>query len=330
MILTTFKSVSKAYVDLSIDLPWTELAELLCEHHDVDEKEKTPMFNFAEFKTLADPTHELARAYDYKDGMRLESYRELTDTVRRSKANVLALNGIVLDVDKSMTMEQVMEQLKDVEYVLYTTFRHTADNHRFRVIIPFSKPLLAGDIPLYQASIKEYFPGVDNASFSVSQSFYFHSGKNDPVAYHNKGIMIDPYVFERREPEPVTEPKINLVEFTAQQHNDYKRSIVKSLLTCSGLHYHSEASQYGVLTLVSICKSIGLTYEEYDTICQRIMAPDSSLSQAILRRNAWTGWTGDKIRKENRDSFIRAYNGTPPGAGNNWRDTRRQLMEKYI
>jgi hypothetical protein len=330
MILTTFKSVGKAYVDLHIDLPWNELAELLCEHHDVDIKEKTPMFNFAEFKTLDNPTHELARAYDYDGDMRLETYRLIPNTVRRCKANVIALNGIVLDVDKSMTMNQVMEQLKDVEYVLYTTFRHTAENHRFRVIIPFSQPLLSQDIPLYQASIKEYFPGVDNASFSVSQSFYFHSGKTDSVAYHNKGIMIDPYVFERKEPEPIPEPKVNLVEFTAHQHLDYKNSVVKSLLSCSGLHYASEASQYGVLTLVAICKSIGLTYEEYDTICQRIMAADSSLTQAILRRNAWTGWQGDRVKRETRDAFILAYNGVLPGQEDNWRSKRRLLAAKYI
>jgi hypothetical protein len=330
MILTTFKSVGKAYVDLHIDLPWNELAELLCEHHDVDVKEKTPMFNFAEFKSLDDPTHEEARAYDYDGDMRLETYRLIPNTVRRCKANVIALNGIVLDVDKSMTMNQVMEQLKDVEYVLYTTFRHTAENHRFRVIIPFSQPLLSQDIPLYQASIKEYFPGVDNASFSVSQSFYFHSGKNDSIAYHNKGIMIDPYVFERREPEPIPEPKLNPIELTAQQQTDYKRSIVESLLTCSGLHYHSEASEFGVMGLVTICKSIGLTYEEYDTICQRIMAPDSSLSQAILRRNAWTGWHGDKIRKEKRDAFIKAYNGVTPAEKNDWRNKRRLLADKYV
>jgi hypothetical protein len=242
----------------------------------------------------------------------------------------VALNGIILDVDKSMAIDQVAEQLEQVEYVLYTTFRHTNENHRFRVVIPFSQPLLAADIPLYKDSIKEYFPGVDNASFSVSQSFYFHSGKNNPRAYRNKGIMIDPYVFDRREPDPILPAKIDLRDFTAQQQSEYQRRVVESLLTCSGLHYASEVSPYGVLTLVAICRSIGLTFEEYDLICKQIAAPDSSLTQSILRRNAWTGWLGDRITKEKRDAFILAYNGKLSPEKSDWRTTRRLLANKYV
>ena len=64
------------------------------------------------------------------------------------------------------------------------------------MVIPFTRPLLADDIAGRQKDIKKMFPTVDNASFSVSQSFYFHSGKNDPIAFRNKGLMIDPYIFE--------------------------------------------------------------------------------------------------------------------------------------
>jgi hypothetical protein len=310
MILTTFKSVERAYVDLKIDLPWTELAELLCEHHDVERKELGPMFNFADFKTL-DEEPESARRYHYIDGIKQETFDEIPNTVRRSKANVKSIQGIILDVDKFKTIEEVMASLDGIEYVLYTTFRHTIENHRFRVVIPFSQPLLAEDVIFYKDDIKTVFPGVDNASFTVSQSFYFHSGKNDPIAYHNKGLMIDPYTFKYQEPKVYEEPKHTNLEFSNEEIQAYKQAVVKSLLSCSGLHYASEASQYGVLTLVAICKSIGLTYEEYDSICFKISAGDSSLKQASFRRSAWVGWQGDKVRRETRDAFIQAYNGEP-------------------
>lgn len=310
MILTTFKSVERAYVDLKIDLPWHELAELLCEHHDVDKKEQTPMFNFADFKTL-DEEHELGRKYHYIDGIKQSTFDEIPNTVRRCKANVKSIQGIILDVDKLKSIEEVMTSLADIEYVLYTTFRHTKENHRFRVVIPFNQPLLAEDIVFYKDDIKEVYPGVDNASFTVSQSFYFHSGKNDNIAYHNKGKMIDPYTFKYQEPKIFDEPKQSNIDFNDEQNQAYKQAVIKSLLSCSGLHYHSEVSQYGVLTLVSICKSIELTYEEYDSICFKIASADSSLKQSSFRRTAWVSWQGNRVKRETRDAFIQAYNGEP-------------------
>lgn len=311
MIISTFKSVQKAYVDQVIDLPWDKLAELLCVHHDVERKELGLMFNFAEFKTL-DEEHELGRRYHYIDGIRQETFDEIPNTVRRCKANVKSIQGIVLDVDKHKTLEQAMEMYSGIEYVIYTTFRHTKEEHRFRIVIPFSQPLLADDVVYYKDDIKNIFPGVDNASFTVSQSFYFHSGKNDCIAYWNKGEMIDPYKFKYQEPKLFDEPKISNIEFTNEQSNAYKEAVVQSLLTCSGLHYNSEVSAYGVLTLVSICKSIGLDYAEYDYICAKIAASDSSLQQASFRRSAWTGWRADRVKKETRDAFIQAYNGQLP------------------
>jgi len=310
MILTTFKSVERAYVDLKIDLPWNELAILLCEHHDVDKKESGPMFNFADFKTLAEEP-EPARRYHYTDGIRQETFDIIPNTIRRCKANVKSIQGIILDVDKLTSIEEIMTSLTGIEYVLYTTFRHTLEEHRFRVVIPFSQPLMAEDVIYYKDDIKSVFPGVDNASFTVSQSFYFHSGKNDPIAYWNKGEMIDPYTFNYQEPKLLDEPKHSNIEFTDADSQAYKQAVVTSLLSCGGLHYASEVSQYGVLTLVAICKSIGLNYEEYDSICYKISAVDSTLKQASFRRGAWTGWSGDRVRRETRDAFIQAYNGEP-------------------
>ena len=199
MIISTFKSVQKAYVDLRLDLPWAELSELLMHHYDVNSKEEVELYNMVDFKTS---DYELGRKYHYVNGERQETYDEIPNTVRRCKNNMVSISGIVLDFDKDQSIEQTIDELDGLEYVLYTTFRHTLDNHRFRVVIPFSRPLLAEDVAGRQKDIKTMFPNVDNASFSVSQSFYFHSGKEDNIAYHNKGVMIDPYIFEVEEIKP--------------------------------------------------------------------------------------------------------------------------------
>ena len=318
MILTTFKSVGQAYVDHQIDELWTTLADLLTTHIDAEEKHRVPLYNFAEFKTLEDPTCEPGRRYHghYVKGewFRLPdgTYDEIPNTIRRCKNNVVAINGIVLDIDDNTTIAQAQDLYRDIEYVLYTTFRHTQARNKFRIVIPFSQPLLAEDIAGRQDSITETFPGVDRASFTVSQSFYFYSGLDDPYSVWNEGIMIDPYKhFEYREPKiwhPGT--TVATTQMDAEFAEAYKSAVVKSLNTCSGLHYHGE-HKHAVLTLVSLCRSVGMTFEEFDAVCARMAHPDSTLKNPSIRVSAWTGWNGDRIRKETRDKFIAAYGGEP-------------------
>ena len=92
----------------------------------------------------------------------------------------------------------------------------------------------------------------------------------------------------------------------------YRENVRASLLSCSGLHYAGYGEKTNaVLTLISICRSAGITFSEYDSICNQIAAPDSELKKAVVRHNAWVGWKGDRIRKEVRDKFIKDYGGRP-------------------
>jgi hypothetical protein len=340
MIITTFKSIGKAYVDLVIDQTWEEHVKLLMERHRVSKKEDAPMFNLAEFKSVDDSFVERARRYHGKvvDGAFLRdangAYDEIPDTVRRCKGNIKSISGIVLDVDEAMTMEQAMTMLEPVEFVLYTTFRHRPEKHKFRIVIPFSRPLLAEDISGRQQSIMQTFPGVDAASFTVSQSFYFHSGNVDPIAYHNKGEMIDPYVFQYQPPKiytvPTPQQPVSQV-MTQDQAAAYKEAVISSLRTCSGLHYAGKgSSNHAVLTLISLCRSVGCTFEEFDSLCQQIADPESQLVNAAVRRSAWTGWQGDKIRRENRDEFIKAYGGKPIKVVGTINNTANKLAEEIL
>lgn len=337
MILTTFRSVGKAYVDHAIDLSWRDLADLLTTHINSATKESTPMFNFAEFKTQDDPTAEPGRSYHGHaiDGVWTRipegTYDEIPNSVRRCKGNVCTINGIVLDVDDKMTIEQAQDLFKDIEHVIYTTFRHTAGKHKFRVVIPFSQPLLAADIAGRQASIVETFPGVDNCSFTMSQSFYFHSGHTDSFSHWNEGTMLDPYAFEYREPEVyIPQPYVSTSPMDEAFAQAYKTAVRTSLMSCSGLHYAGAgASNHAVLTLVSLCRSVGMTFEEYDAICARMAHPDSQLTNPSVRVAAWTGWDGDRLRKETRDAFITAYGGTAIKVQRPMADAT-ELKNKYL
>jgi hypothetical protein len=218
MIISTFKSIQKAYVDLRLDLSWDEITELLTHHYDVDSKESVELYNMVDFKTT---DYEFSRKYHYIGNERQDTYDEIPNTIRRCKNNMVSITGIVLDYDKNQTIEQTIQELEGIEYVLYTTFRHTQQIHRFRVVIPFSQPLLAHDVAGRQNDIRKMFPNVDNASFSVSQSFYFHSGKEDNIAFRNKGIMIDPYIFEVEEYVPY----VDNIEYSKNTPQDINNMI---------------------------------------------------------------------------------------------------------
>jgi len=127
MIISTFKSIQRAYVDLHIDMEWSEIAELLMTHNEAESKKDVELYNMVHFKDSSDPTVEPGRKYHYIDGVKQSTFDIIPGTVRRCKSNVVSLSGIVLDVDDSKTIEETMNLLGDVEYVLYTTFNHSLD-----------------------------------------------------------------------------------------------------------------------------------------------------------------------------------------------------------
>jgi len=330
MILSQFKSVEQAYVDKVVDADWNTIAKQLTKHIDSPTKAETPLFNLFEFKKVDDPTTSRRRSFDGFNpvdgdgnylvddkGKRLwvrspeGTYKEYPNTVRRCTENVVALHGIILDIDATKSIEEAIVQLDGYEYVLYTTFRHTPEKNKFRVILPFSRALLAKDIVNYKKSIMQTFPDVDNCSFTLSQCFYFHSGKVDSISFRVEGKMIDPYEFEYEEIIPYVAPLVT-TERTPPPTN-YKQAVIDSLNTCSGLHYDgTHGTKYGVLMLAQICRSIDLTYAEFDNICARIADPASALVDPNVRRMAWTGQADrNTVRKETRDSFIAAYGGKP-------------------
>lgn len=328
MIISLFESVNRAYTykDRIISASWEEIAELLLTHNDAETKEEVPLFNLWEFRT---ENFELGRRRKYKRGVPTDEYEEIPDTIRRCKANSIGLHGLVLDYDGNKTFNDAVNLFKDcgIEAVFYTTFRHTETCDKFRVVVPFTHAITSAELALKKEHIADTFPGVDHASFSESQCFYLHSGKT-PKTYWNKGVLLNPDWFENKVVEE-TEPK-PVREFTGDDEY-YKKTLIESLLTCSGLHYANEQSRYGVLTLVALCKSAGVTFDEFDTICWHIAAADSSLKNPQQRKLAWVGWVPHSgITAKVREEFIKAYNGTSKFLpASDWRNVRAKLVNKY-
>lgn len=304
MILTLFESVQKAYTRKSqiIDTDWESIAQFLTTHQEAKFKEDVPLFNLWQF----DPNGEPGRRRIYENNYPTENYETVEGTIRRCKANAKFCHGLILDYDGETRIGEAIERLADFEIVLYTTYRHSEDVNKFRIVLPFKEAASPAKIKSKKASLCETFTDVDQASFSESQSFYLHSGPN-PVTYRHHGHFLDLDWFEDEVIEPVPEYK-RPTEFTGDR-SVYKEMLIDSLATCSGLHYNG-VSKYNVLTLVALCKSADFTYDEFNLICVNMAASDSSLHNDNLRRSAWLGWKPHSgITAKVREEFITAHGG---------------------
>ncbi len=306
MILTLFESVQKAYTrpELILDTNWYEIAVYLTRFNRCEKKEDMMLFNLWEF----DPQGEPGRKYKYENQERTEVYEEIPDTIRRCKSNAKGVWGLVLDFDGARTIREVQQDFDAFEYILYTTFRHTEDQHKFRVVLPLRRRASREEIRRKAQAFAETFQEVDHASFSESQSFYLHSGPVEGYAYYNPGIFLDPDWFEDQK-EVIAVPKANY-EFDGDS-DQYKEDLIQSLITCSGLHYAGVGTNHGVLTLVALCKSAHMTYEDFNMICANIADSTSSLQQEKQRKAAWKAWAPfNGITAKVREDFIKAYGGT--------------------
>lgn len=310
MIISTFASVQKAYVESELSATWSEAQQLFTYCHPARRKEDVQMFNLGEFRQLSDAQCEPGRRYHRNpQGERLETWDEIPATRRRSKSNLIAIHGIVLDIDRDHTIASAQQLYCDREYVLFSTFRHQVpDNNnqrrdKFRIILPFTQPLLAADIPGRQQAIRQAFPGVDPASFSMSQSFYFHSGAN-PVTHINTGHMIDPYGDFAYQPVPEPQPRTTVIE-DWQWTRQAQAAVVRSLLTCGGV------SRARLLPLASICKTTGLDLAVFRSIAHQILRSDSTGHNEAALEELWH-YANDRIKNTTRDAWISEHGGIPP------------------
>lgn len=110
----------------------------------------------------------------------------------RGKENVEQVHALVLDIDHN---DLPIELLGGLEYVAHTTFSHTEDDPRWRVVLPLTHPVEGEDWPEFWLRANAYFGGcVDPQTKDRSRIFYLPSCR--PGAVHNArvhhGLLLDP------------------------------------------------------------------------------------------------------------------------------------------
>jgi len=110
----------------------------------------------------------------------------------RGKANVDQVFALVLDIDHG---ELPLDLLEGYEYVAHTTFQHTPEAPRWRVVVPLVGPIPGADWPAFWLRANAFFGGcIDPATKDSSRISYLPScppgGVHETRQQH--GRLLDP------------------------------------------------------------------------------------------------------------------------------------------
>lgn len=113
----------------------------------------------------------------------------------RNEENCLpGFNLVVIDVDGGVRMEVVKTLLQKYKFLIYTTKRHTEEEHRFRIILPINYTLEmdAKDYKEFMSNIYEWLPfEVDTQTNQRARKWMSHEGSFE----YNDGEVLDALPF---------------------------------------------------------------------------------------------------------------------------------------
>jgi len=321
MIYNRFKSIKSAFIrktNLNLETTWDDFVVFLSKHHDAVEKEHVELFNLWEF----DPNGEMGVKREYVNNVATGRKIDIPNTIKRCKKNALYVHGLVADVDERFTLVEAIDKFKELEFFLYTTFNHTLEHNRFRMVFPFTHKISFDEFETKAQDMQDIFGKADRCTFTVSQAFYYHSGKEDNITYLNKGEFLNPDCFKITPPKVPKPPIVYKGEF---DNDTYNANVIDSLNTCSNVRYTSG------INLAMLIRSIGGDFSDFSGVVTRIGGLDSQIREESKKHELWDeGCNRGFLCAETRDAFIAQHGGTNYVAIRKLeKQTINDLWEKY-
>ena len=114
---------------------------------------------------------------------------------RAEESMVDGFNLIVLDVDGGVKIDTVKLLLKDYKYIIHTTKRHTAQEHRFRVLLPINYILKLNEIDFkeFMRNLYEWLPF--NSDTDTGQRARKWATTEGTEIHINDGEILDALLF---------------------------------------------------------------------------------------------------------------------------------------
>ncbi|HDL7535877.1 TPA: hypothetical protein PXN94_002567 [Yersinia enterocolitica] len=196
----------------------------------------------------------------------------------RSGENVVAFHAIVLDIDGGATVSEVQEDLKQYEYVMYSSgSTGIKEGDRFRVVMPLHSTLTPYEWKHYASSLNERFPYSDQSFSKSLQIQYFpmlntvHADKF--IAYHHVGKWIDPindipYVESLSLETVVSSTTWSDLDFTSDEMGVLAQAITDHC--CSQLGYEDRR------ILANRLKLIGMDWFTSKTVLDAVARPGAT------------------------------------------------------
>lgn len=150
-----------------MQLTWERLAERLMQHAERAEKDG-PLWSPAQYPPGA----------------------------TRSNKAVLGLCAAVGDFDNGISWEEVKERLEKYEYIAHSTHSFDPEHPKFRIVIPFSRPVAQFDWAGIKARIDHHVFGLatDPAAKDASRAYYLPSCPPESLRFaeRHQGEWLDP------------------------------------------------------------------------------------------------------------------------------------------
>lgn len=83
---------------------------------------------------------------------------------RRIQENMDLVHLLVLDIDDGLPLGQIHEVLAQYEYAVHSSYSHTPEKPKWRVVLPLDEPIPATDLPALFDQVNELFDGKLDAS----------------------------------------------------------------------------------------------------------------------------------------------------------------------
>lgn len=135
------------------------------------------------------PFHKIGNLTKLKDAHWCSHH--FVDGIRRTSHVIKGCNLIVIDVDGTATLDEAKEVLRDYTYHIYTTKRHTPQEHRFRIVMPMSHTLklTAEEYVEFMKGVLQFLPFKTDEQTSQANRKWLSNPDAD--VYENEGKLFD-------------------------------------------------------------------------------------------------------------------------------------------
>ena len=91
--------------------------------------------------------------------------------VTRANNNAVYVTALVLDVDDGTPYNKLKDKFAPFAHVYYTSYRHTSEHAKYRVVIFLSEPILADEWAEFWHRANQYFEHMDPATKDSSRLY---------------------------------------------------------------------------------------------------------------------------------------------------------------